>query len=264
MRTVRIDQKYRAVILHPDKGDVFVLVWVDNHNEAMDWAKNRTFEINPVTGSLQVFNVNEAEQAVVPPPKKKTTGLLDHFGDDLLLSFGIPAVLLPAVRGVRQPDDLLALNKHLPAECAEALMWLVEGLPPDEVRAAVGQPKNAQVDTGGLGEGSGTPGFSTPVRHHPVGQGFDGDSERSAGKVAGLSSPQPGKARHEGVQRPVLGFSEAQVRGRRLWPCTEPSTWPKGVHSEERPHSLHDIHGESGTERRGNAFDPLPRMQGSD
>src|SRR5436853_570909 len=30
VRTVRIDQKYRAVILHPPEGDVYVLVWVDN------------------------------------------------------------------------------------------------------------------------------------------------------------------------------------------------------------------------------------------
>jgi len=147
VRTVRIDKQYRAVILHPDKGDVFVLVWVDNHDEAMDWAKNRSFEINPFTGSLQVFNVNEVEKALVPAPKKKTPGLLDQFEDDLLLSFGIPVVLLPAVRGVRQPDDLLALNKHLPAECAEALMWLVEGLPPDEVREAVATQKKTKVDT---------------------------------------------------------------------------------------------------------------------
>src|ERR1700722_12460796 len=54
VRTVRIDKQYRAVVLHPDQGDVYVLVWVDNHDEAMDWAKNRTFAINPVTGSLQV------------------------------------------------------------------------------------------------------------------------------------------------------------------------------------------------------------------
>src|ERR1700681_2039054 len=33
VRTVRIDQQYRAIILHPGKGDVFVLVWVDNHDE---------------------------------------------------------------------------------------------------------------------------------------------------------------------------------------------------------------------------------------
>ena len=39
VRTVRIDQKYRAVVLHPEQGDVYVLMWVDNHDEAMDWAK---------------------------------------------------------------------------------------------------------------------------------------------------------------------------------------------------------------------------------
>ena len=41
VRTVRIDQKYRAVVLHPESGDVHVLVWVDNHDEAMDWARNK-------------------------------------------------------------------------------------------------------------------------------------------------------------------------------------------------------------------------------
>ena len=64
LRTVRIDQQYRAVVLHPDKGDVYVLLWVDNHDEAMAWAANRTFEINPRTGALQVISVEEAEQAV--------------------------------------------------------------------------------------------------------------------------------------------------------------------------------------------------------
>ena len=49
-------QKYRAVILHPEKGDVYVLVWVDNHDEAMAWAGKRGFEVNPVAGSLQVFS----------------------------------------------------------------------------------------------------------------------------------------------------------------------------------------------------------------
>ena len=147
VRTVRIDKQYRAVILHPDKGDVYVLVWVDNHDEAMDWAKNRSFEINPFTGSLQVYNVNEAELTLAPPEKKAMPGLLDQFDDALLLSYGIPVVLLPAVRGVRQPDDLLALNKHLPGECAEALMWLVEGMPPEEVREAVAITKKANVDT---------------------------------------------------------------------------------------------------------------------
>jgi superfamily I DNA/RNA helicase len=151
VRTVRIDQKYRAVVLHPGQGDVYILAWVDNHDEAMAWARNRVFEINPVTGALQIINVSQAEQ-VVPPKtdKKKTSTLLSKFEDDLLLSFGLPAILLPAVRAVRTPDELLAVNKHLPAECAEALTWLAEGIPPEEIRAAVAQPKKEEVDTGDL------------------------------------------------------------------------------------------------------------------
>src|SRR6478735_11403815 len=71
VRTVRIDQKYRAVVLHPDDGEVYVLVWVDNHDEAMDWAKKRTFEVNPQTGALQVVSVTEAERAIHVQPEAK-------------------------------------------------------------------------------------------------------------------------------------------------------------------------------------------------
>lgn len=149
VRTVRIDQKYRAIILHPDEGDVYVLVWVDNHDEAMAWAKDRKFEINPVTGALQIINVTEIQE-VVPPKSNKSnrTGLLDSFDDALLLSFGVPEVLLPAVRAVKKSEELVSLTSHLPAEAAEAVIWLSEGLPPDEVRQAVStSTKKENVDT---------------------------------------------------------------------------------------------------------------------
>jgi superfamily I DNA/RNA helicase len=153
VRTVRIDQKYRAVILYPPEGDVYVLVWVDNHDEAMDWAGKRRFEVNPVTGSLQVFSVSEAEEAVAREKKTKVPGLLDAYDDDVLLSFGVPQVLLPAVRAVKTQDALLALVKHLPAESAEALTWLGEGNPVEEVRAAVTvTPAKETVNTEDLGQ----------------------------------------------------------------------------------------------------------------
>ena len=148
VRTVRIDQKYRAVVLHPEHGDVYVLVWVDNHDEAMAWAARKSFEVNPVTGALQVVNVDEVQRAITPGGGDgRTPGLLDRFQDDVLLSFGIPSILLPAVRGVRTPEDMLALCKHLPAESAEALIWLAEGVPPTEVREAVPTPiKRGRID----------------------------------------------------------------------------------------------------------------------
>jgi len=146
IRTVRIDQKYRAVILHPDQGDVYVLTWVDNHDQAMAWAAKRTFDINPITGALQIVSLSEVEQAVQPAGKQKS-GLLSAIDDDVLLSFAVPAVLLPAVRAVQDSSQLLALTKHLPAESAEALMWLAEGISPEEVREAVVISPTKKVDT---------------------------------------------------------------------------------------------------------------------
>jgi hypothetical protein len=144
VRTVRIDQRYRAVVLHPPAGDVYILVWVDNHDEAMDWAKKRTFEVNPQTGALQIVNATEARLSVpaIPGP----TGLFAPFGDDVLTSFGLPAVLVPAVRAVRTEDELAALGRHLPAEAAEALTWLASGIPVEEVRAAVPASATGKVD----------------------------------------------------------------------------------------------------------------------
>lgn len=156
VRTVRIDQKYRGIVLRPEEGNVFVLVWVDNHDEAMAWAEKRTFEVNPTTGALQVFNLEEAERAVAPEPASgqragAEPGLLDEHPDETLLAFGVPEVLLPAVRAVRAPEGLLRLARHLPAEGAEALLWLAEGLPAEEVRAAVGTAPAAQrVDPGDI------------------------------------------------------------------------------------------------------------------
>ena len=55
LRTVRIDQKYRAIVQAPSEGNGFHLLWVDNHDEAMDWAKNKKFEWNK---SLTSFHSN--------------------------------------------------------------------------------------------------------------------------------------------------------------------------------------------------------------
>jgi AAA domain/UvrD-like helicase C-terminal domain len=135
IRTVRIDQQYRAVILHPEQGEVFVLLWVDNHDEAMAWAAKRKFEINPRTGALQVINVEEAKQVAAPEAQgAHPPGLLASITDDDLLSLGIPEILLPAVRAIRASEELLVLSKHLPSEAAEALFWLAEGDSPETVR----------------------------------------------------------------------------------------------------------------------------------
>jgi hypothetical protein len=148
VRTVRIDQQYRAVVLHPEQGDVYILLWVDNHDEAMKWAAKRTFEINPRTGALQVISVEEVRPPVAQDTKgTDKPGLFEPIDDDDLLSLGIPEVLLPAVRAIKASTDLLALGKHLPDEAAEALVWLSEGESPESVREAMAVAPTEKVDT---------------------------------------------------------------------------------------------------------------------
>ncbi|HBJ35651.1 MAG TPA: hypothetical protein DDZ51_13080 [Planctomycetaceae bacterium] len=139
VRTVRIDQKYRAVVLHPDQGNTYVLVWVDNHDEAMDWARNRTFEVHPETQSLQILNVEYVNQAIAD---KTAIAVADEsllkLDDNTLLSFGVPSALVPAVKNLTSKHQLAQLQPALPEEAYEALVWLAEGESVADVKRVVG------------------------------------------------------------------------------------------------------------------------------
>ncbi len=165
VRSVRIDQKYRAIVIHPPKGDVYLLVWVDNHDEAVDWARNKVFEVNRFTGTFQVYEAVEATPAasVAPAPAtiEQVAGsgtvpasflLADHKIEDLLL-LGVPEPLLPAVVTLRTELDLDQLVKYLPAEAADAVYLLASGHSVDETldeldrRSTVDEPLPEVVDT---------------------------------------------------------------------------------------------------------------------
>ena len=142
VRTVRIDQKYRAVMLHPDDGDTYVLVWVDNHDESMDWARNKEFGVNPATGAFQIINVDEVERVIEEVSKEseeeETDSSLFECSDSDLISFGVSDLLLPSVRALRKKNDIQKLTGVLPDEVVEALVWLAEDMPHEEIWEAIG------------------------------------------------------------------------------------------------------------------------------
>ena len=150
VRTVRIGNDYRAVILHPEAGDTHVLVWVDHHDEAMEWTRNRTFDINPNTGAIQIVDVDRVEQTLRDAMVSEAApSLFGTVSDEVLINFGVPTVLLPSVRALSSKRQLEDIQKHLPNEAAEALCWLAEGIPVAEIAdAIVGQsPPPTTVDT---------------------------------------------------------------------------------------------------------------------
>ena len=64
LKSVRMDQDWRGIVFKPEAGDVYVLLYVDHHDEAYRWALNRRMTINPVTGAIQMIMTEPL--AVVP------------------------------------------------------------------------------------------------------------------------------------------------------------------------------------------------------
>ncbi|MEW5910889.1 MAG: UvrD-helicase domain-containing protein, partial [Thermodesulfobacteriota bacterium] len=128
VRSVRIDQDYRGIILKPASGNVYMLLWVDHHDKAYAWAENRIFSINSETGGLQVVNVEEKPLTVEPEEAKDSSGHpFDSYKDAELMRLGVPQILLPLVRQLKKKDDLDAIENRLPQEAYEALFFLAEG-----------------------------------------------------------------------------------------------------------------------------------------
>ena len=132
VRSVRIDQNYRGIVLKPETGNAFLLLWVEQHDAAYAWAKNRIFNIHPETGSLQVLDVT-ADVAIAPPVPSQAKGLFIGFRDKDLFKVGIPEILLPLVRSLETETQLEEACKHLPQESSEALFMLASGFSLDEV-----------------------------------------------------------------------------------------------------------------------------------
>lgn len=75
-RSARIDDNYRAIVFHPNEGNVYLLLWIDTHDEAYRWARTHTCSLNSSLGTIQVYETLDyvsdgnassgAVQAVVP------------------------------------------------------------------------------------------------------------------------------------------------------------------------------------------------------
>jgi superfamily I DNA/RNA helicase/mRNA-degrading endonuclease RelE of RelBE toxin-antitoxin system len=133
LRSVRIDQAYRGIVLKPEAGNAYLLLWVDHHDDAYRWAQNRVFGINPETGSLQVVDISVSSPPAQQVDTHETKGLFHGFKDKELLKAGIPEALLPLVRSLKTEAQLDDIGKSIPQESFEALFMLGAGFTLAEV-----------------------------------------------------------------------------------------------------------------------------------
>lgn len=139
LRSVRIDQDWRGIVFKPDKGDLYILLHVDHHDDAYRWAERRKMAVNPVTGALQLVSL-EAVEALESGPSElaadtsagasedvRSEPLFAGLSDEALVQLGTPVDLLPLVRWVRSEPELDAIQDQLPVEAYEGLFLVAAG-----------------------------------------------------------------------------------------------------------------------------------------
>lgn len=149
MHSIRVDDTYRCIVLKPESGDVYLLLWVDHHDEAYEWAKRHKCMVHPETGSLQIIETehilssesNEFEQ-------KHGICFFSDYREKDLFRIGVPESMLQEVKQIKNELDLDKLQNRLPEEAYEGLFYLMAGDTLDDVlQYASIQETEEKIDT---------------------------------------------------------------------------------------------------------------------
>ncbi|NVK30189.1 MAG: DEAD/DEAH box helicase [Gammaproteobacteria bacterium] len=164
-RSVRIDQNYRGIIRAPDEGDIYLLLWVDKHDDAYDWARRHKCDVHPGTGTLQIYESIEIEvpeivevptgsstpeqpeTPTVTPEQPIPAEKLFDLSETQLNAIGVPREMMRAVRALRSEVGLESLEGRLPSEAFEALYLLAAGSEWEEIEADYINKHDEPIDT---------------------------------------------------------------------------------------------------------------------
>lgn len=141
LRTIRIDQFWRGVVLAPDTGDQYTLLTVLPHDDAYAWAQRRRATVNAATGRIEIRDsvaiddtLPELSQAARRAPSLLFAGVDD--GD--LRRLGVDEQTLAFARVLTDGAQLDAARAFLPQNQWDALFGLAAGLTPEQVWTELG------------------------------------------------------------------------------------------------------------------------------
>ena len=152
----KLPDGYRAIVIAPEKGDTYLLVHIDAHDKAYDWAKKKRFEVHGMTGVFQVFDAEEV-QTVADEAAYEKPFLPDYplarLSDEELFEAGVPKPLVPAVKSIKSDAGLEALGDYLPPDCRDVLFGLAAGMTMqeamDEMLGAAAAPAEVAPESPG-------------------------------------------------------------------------------------------------------------------
>ena len=114
--SVRIDDTYRGIIVRQKESGVYLLLWVDHHDEAYQWAARKRCDVNPKTGAIQVYDI---QTVTVPQPVATAEPIFAGVTDDQLLKLGVPKAQLGYIKSFTDKESFYQAEGAIPADVYE-------------------------------------------------------------------------------------------------------------------------------------------------
>ncbi|WP_327730008.1 AAA family ATPase [Streptomyces sp. NBC_00487] len=192
IRTIRISQFMRGVVLAPESGDSFLLLKVMPHDDAIAWAVKHRATVNSATQGIELRDdvaLERATAGVRGLPQPADGPLFAHVSDKDLTRLGIDADLLPLVRHLSKEAHLDSLHKILPEQQYDVLAGLTAGMEPEDVWREVVLVQLEQASLHASQPATAMPG-SDQSAAAPAGQDdLSAAMARSQGRIALVSGP---------------------------------------------------------------------------
>lgn len=143
MKSLRVDQGYRAVAFEVGKDIMFV--HVNEHDKAYRWAAGRRIKLDPNTNRIRVIEEVDTETASTPIPTEP--GLFSEVSDKRLSALGVAEEELPSVRPITTLEALEAAEERFDPLTYQVLYALAAGYTDEEIQALTGVAEETATTT---------------------------------------------------------------------------------------------------------------------
>lgn len=147
IKSLRVDQGYRAIAFEVDRDIMFV--HVNEHDKAYRWAGRRRLKLDPGTNRIRVIEELDATAVQEEAPAPSAPRLFSEVTDKRLRALGVAEEELPAVRTITTIDALETAEEVFDPLSYQILYALAAGYSDEDVYALTGvaeEPETPVVD----------------------------------------------------------------------------------------------------------------------
>lgn len=146
--SIRASQDLRIILTPLDEGKqrFWILLYVDHHDKAYDWAQNRRMSFNDATQTYDLLQVG-GDEILKAKTAPSANNVFASWSNRNLQKLGLPLPMKPFLLGIDSDQQLDELKEFIPEITLEALKFAWMGESVDEVIRYVASAKSTEQDS---------------------------------------------------------------------------------------------------------------------